>query len=199
MEGGYSFWSLLPKDDCLKNKYDILYRGPVMKITSSGNDTIYSISTNEISFALSIKEDIDFCNRVLIKTEHPKLFIYEGSKRNRLFNNDLKSKDILNLDIFTYLNSKFVYVEKHFRSEVESLYRNILKDKCELERQVLYNSLSIASLSPDEFAFNLMKKPGYIARIAGEVVHIIQCTPVEVQLFHDDNCYTQLPVTAGNQ
>ena len=134
MEGGYSFWSLLPKDDCLKNKYDILYRRPVMKITSSGNDTIYSISTNEISFALSIKEDIDFCNRVLIKREHPKLFIYEGSKRNRLFNNDLKSKDILNLDIFTYFNSKFVYVEKHFRSEVESLYRNILKDKCELER-----------------------------------------------------------------
>jgi len=33
---------------------------------------------------------------------------------------------INNLDIFTYINSKFVYVEKHIRTQINQLYRNIL-------------------------------------------------------------------------
>ena len=35
--------------------------------------------------------------------------------------------------------------------------------------------------SPDEFAYHLMKGPGYMSVIVGEVVHIIKCIPVEVK------------------
>ena len=64
---------------------------------------------------------------------------------------------------------------------------------------MIKNSLSIASISPDEFAYNIMEKPGYIARMAGEAVHIIKCTPVEVKLAHTKTCYMQLPVLTKNQ
>ncbi|XP_058789599.1 uncharacterized protein LOC131663305 isoform X1 [Phymastichus coffea] len=143
---------------------------------------------------------MSFCNRILITTEHPKLFIYERTQFNILYDNDIQTKQgILSYDLFTYFNSKFVYVKKHFRVEIKSLYIDILQQKCELERKVLYNSLSLASLSPDEIAYNIMEKPGYIARLAGEAVHIIQCTPTEVQLFHTDKCFSQLPVISSNE
>ncbi|XP_076545674.1 uncharacterized protein LOC143305528 [Osmia lignaria lignaria] len=140
MEGGHTFWSALPREDCLKTKYDVLYRGLVTKLTSNNREILYTIETTDISFALAAKGDIKTCNRILTKTEHPRLIIYKRTQNNILFDN-----------------------------------------------------------SPDEFAYNLMEKPGYIARIAGEVVHIIKCTPKEVQLLHTDKCYTQLPVTSGNQ
>lgn len=71
-----------------------------------------------------------------------------------------------NLDIFAYMNSKFVYVEKHIRHQMISLYHNVMQQKCELERQVITNALSYATLQPDEFAYRLMKGPGYMAVVA---------------------------------
>ena len=76
IQAGYSFWSLFPKDNCFKSSYDILYKGLVTKITTK-DEIIYTINSNGISFSLSTKGAIEVCNRMLIKTEHPKLFIYE--------------------------------------------------------------------------------------------------------------------------
>jgi len=42
-----------------------------------------------------------------------------------------------NLDIFAYVNSKFIYVEKHIRDQMTALYHDILIQKSELEKQVL--------------------------------------------------------------
>lgn len=68
-----------------------------------------------------------------------------------------------NLDIFSYTNSKFVYVEKHVKTQLTQLYRDIMEQKCALERQILQNALFLASIAPDEMAFRIMKGPGYIA------------------------------------
>jgi len=38
-----------------------------------------------------------------------------------------------------------------------ALYHDILTQKCERERQVLQNTLSIAALLPDEFAYWITK------------------------------------------
>lgn len=78
------------------------------------------------------------------------------------------------------------------------MYHDILIQRCNLERQVLQNALSIARKSPDEFAYNIMKGPGYMALLAGEVAHIIKCIPVDVKLIQTEECYDQLPVHLGN-
>lgn len=79
-----------------------------------------------------------------------------------------------------------------------ALYNDIIQQKCELERQVLQNTLSLATLLPDEFAFRLMKSPGYMAVAAGEVIHVVKCIPLEVVLRRTNSCFTDLPVTFRN-
>ena len=103
------------------------------------------------------------------------------------------------MDIFSYVNSKFVYVERHIRIEINRLYHDVLTQRCRLEQQVFRNTLTLATHAPDEFAYHLMKSPGYMSVTAGEVVHIIQCIPVEVKYRKTEECYLQLPVTRGNQ
>lgn len=55
------------------------------------------------------------------------------------------------------------------------------------------------TLLPDETAYAFMKQPGYMAVIAGEVIHLIKCTPVEVRLRSTEECYKELPVTYHNK
>lgn len=51
LEGGYTFWPLLPAVDCFQNQYDVLCRRPVTKITSPDQEKIFSISSDVVSFA----------------------------------------------------------------------------------------------------------------------------------------------------
>jgi len=44
-----------------------------------------------------------------------------------------------------------------------------------------------------------MKAPGYMALLAGEVIHIVKCVPVEVKLARTQECYDQLLVLRNNQ
>lgn len=203
MEGGHTFWDILPQGECFKNSFDVLYKGTAIKYFSDANhEIVYTLNSNEITFALAIKDKIMRCNREFIRTEHPKLLIAEkNSYLNKYqFDNDIvSSRNSVNLDLFTYVNSKFVYVEKHLRNQLNNLYLNLISEKCEIERKIIQNSLSIATLSPDEFAYNIMKKPGYIARLAGEVVHLIKCVPKTVKILHLKECYNQLPVLSGNE
>ena len=64
--------------------------------------------------------------------------------------------------------------------------------------KTLKNALAIATQAPDNFAYNLMKGPGYIAVTAGEVVHVIKCIPVEVMIQHGDECNAELKGMKGN-
>lgn len=200
LEGGQTFWNALPVDNCKFNRYDVLYEGMAKKIKDIGHSypqTVYTLSTQDITFALTKKSEQPACGHRLIRTEHPKLLIFETT-RGATF---AKPKPIAvgNLDIFAYVNSKFVYVEKHIRNQINQLYHDVLTQRCNLEQQVLTNALIIATQSPDEFAFHLMKGPGYMAVIAGEVVHIVKCIPVEVKVRRTQSCYHQLPVSRGNE
>jgi len=51
----------------------------------------------------------------MTQTEDPKLFILE-TQRGRTFKIRSKISKINNLDIFAYMHSKFVYIEKHIKN-----------------------------------------------------------------------------------
>jgi hypothetical protein len=38
-----------------------------------------------------------------------------------------------------------------------------------------------------------------MALIAGEVVHIVKCIPVQIKVRHTTECYSKLPVWQGNR
>ena len=87
---------------------------------------MYTINTYDISFSLNAVENIKFRDRIITKTEHSKLFIYEKTSVNILFNNDVSHQwDLINPDTFAYTNAKFVQVERHFGTQFKSLYLNI--------------------------------------------------------------------------
>lgn len=196
---GYTFWQIIPSDYCKFSHYDVLYEGKANKVSSKMDEKmeiIYSLSTRDITFALTQTGEELLCGFTLIKTEHPKLLILE-MKNGQSFTHRQKLLPE-NIDIFAYVNSKFVYVERHIRTQMNLLYRDVLKQRCDLERQVLKNALNLAIHSPEDFALQVMKKPGHMAVLSGEVIHIIKCTPVEVKVRHIQECYQQLPVMRGN-
>ena len=195
-DDGYTFWKPVPTKSCNFNQYDVLYEGLATKITGDDSPVIYSLTTQDITFALTKTKEQPLCGYTLLRTEHPKLFILETKQGQTFANKGTIPVD--NLDIFTYMNSKFVYVEKHIRHQMTSLYHNVMQQKCELERQVMTNALSFATLLPDEFAYSLMKSPGYMAVTTGEAVQIIKCIPVEVTVRPTKECYNELPVTVRN-
>lgn len=199
IEWGDTFWYNIPERPCKEDNYDVIYEGYANKITSQGDEsrTIYSVEKKDMTFALSARDELTVCQYELIRTEHPKLYINVRKDMNSLMKKPV-GISTHNMDIFAYINSKFVYVEKHFYSQMDNLYLNVLKQQCQLEQKVLKNALAIATQSPDIFAYYLMKEPGYTSVLAGEVVHIIKCQPVEVKVSTSDTCYNQLPVLRGN-
>uniref|UniRef100_A0ABD2X044 Uncharacterized protein n=1 Tax=Trichogramma kaykai TaxID=54128 RepID=A0ABD2X044_9HYME len=85
------------------------------------------------------------------------------------------------------------------KGQLKEMYYSIVKSKCELERQVIENTLPIASQNPAEVAHKIMKDLGYTGVVAGEVLHIIKCLRVETQIRPTDECYEQVPVIYNNE
>lgn len=82
-----------------------------------------SLNTQDIIFALTSVGRHEVCGYSLIRTEHPKLLIFETVRGTVVFKRQTRTS---NLDIFAYMNSKFVYVEKHIRTQINQLYHNIV-------------------------------------------------------------------------
>lgn len=199
-DDGYTFWKPMPTSSCNFHQYDVLYEGPATKVTDDitnlHSPTIYSLTTQDITFALTRTKEQPLCGYTLLRTEHPKLFILETKKGDTFAHRGSISVD--NLDIFAYVNSKFVYVEKHIRNQMTALYYNVMQQRCELEKEVIKNTLSFATFLPDEFAYRLMKGPGYMAVTAGEAIHIVKCIPVDVMVRKTKECFLELPITIRN-
>lgn len=200
MENGYTYWDSLSDDRCRFNNYQVLYEGLATRISDKSVgmlETVYALVSKDITFALGKKGTETVCGYEIITTEHPKLVIYE-MKGGSFFATKYLNSDS-NLDIFTYINSKFIYVERHVRAQMKSLYKDLLLHRCNLEREMLKNSLAIAMIAPDLFAYNFMKAPGYYAQIQGEVLYMIKCVPVEVGVLKAVECSQQLQVQKNGE
>lgn len=114
---------------CDFNHYDALYEGVAHKLTPNlkGDETpiVYTVTTKETTFALAKTTEFNLCGYLIVQTEHPKLFILE-TQRGRSFRTRTKVS-VDNLDIFSYVNSKFLYVEKHMKTQLTHLYRDIME------------------------------------------------------------------------
>ncbi|XP_043288198.1 uncharacterized protein [Venturia canescens] len=169
-DGENTFWDSRPRDNCKFYRYGILYNGIANKIRDVDSDvsrSLYSVTTTDVTFALTSRETHNICGYKVVSTEHPKLFVFETIPETSFAVHGKVS--VANLDIFAYVKSKFLYVERHIRQQMKSLYHDILNQQCDRERQILQNSLAIESQALDEFAFRLMKKPGYMALVAAKL------------------------------
>ncbi|CAD6215398.1 GSCOCG00011183001-RA-CDS [Cotesia congregata] len=117
-------------------KYAQLYHGPATKIIGQdGSPEVYSLTTEDIAFALVQRGFMKVCGHTVIKTEHPKLLIIVVKNQGHALSVEtIKTED---MDIFAYINSKFIYIEKFIRQQLQNLYHDVQVRRCELERSVL--------------------------------------------------------------
>lgn len=85
------------------------------------------------------------------------------------------------------------------KNQLTRLYKNIMTQKCALEKQVLENALSLSNIAPDEMAHHIMKAPEYTTVTAGEVIYIVKCIPVMCTIRQTEKCYDELPVNHENK
>lgn len=200
-ESGISFWDMIADASCEDLKYDDLYQGAAIKgqtiSRESTVNTIYAVHTGDAVFALEVTKLISVCKFTGYQTEHPRLVIVPKSGQNYWFTK--KAVTARNLDLFTFFNSKFVYVERHIKTQMESMYKHIMRRKCELENQVLQTQLAIAQYHPTEFALIRFKEPGFTVVPRGEVLYVIKCQAVEATIRKTDRCYNELPITYDNK
>lgn len=187
--------------DCETHEFIILYDGPASLITSNNYKTsrTYLVESDQIVFALQHIRSTYICNIPAIQTDHSQLTIITDS----LFFNYFKNKDIhpQNIDLVAYINTKLVYIDNRFKASITTLYTDLIQKQCELERKVLLHKLSLATYSLSEFAYHMGEGPGYTALKAGEIIYLLKCKPVEVEISSKKNaiCYDELPVIYNNK
>ena len=196
----YAYWSVEPTNTCKFDQFSVLFEGVGIKVSGESvhSPTVYfGNSSHQIKFGLAATGEEVLCGYKLIKTEHPDLYIIETTpERSFAVQRSLAIADIL---LSNYFNAKLAYLEGHVSSEIKSLYRDIINHQCQLERQILVNSLAIVQTQPDIFALTLMKEQGYTAIPAGEAAHILQCEAINCKPRDTDQCYLELPVTCNEE
>ncbi|QPB73972.1 nucleoprotein [Hymenopteran chu-related virus OKIAV147] len=195
---GHAFWAKPVPSPCGQSEYTMLYAGYSLRApinpmyNHSELNSVYTVSDQHYGFALAVKSSFRLCGFTIYHTEQPTLYIVDTTISGELPTDT--SKVTHDFDWSIYTNSKFVYLERHFSTEVTQMYNIVREQRCELERKMLEHSTMLAMLAPDEFAMTIMKRPGFIAYQAGEQLHIHECVPVDVTLWRTTECHKELSV-----
>jgi len=104
-------------------------------------------------------------------------------------------------DLIAYENITFVYIENFLKTTITSLYADLLTKQCELERKMLIQKLSLASYSLSEFAYAMAmgEGPGYTAINAREIIYLLKCKAVNVEINTLNTCFNELPIKYQNK
>ncbi|GLV33186.1 hypothetical protein CBL_10533 [Carabus blaptoides fortunei] len=147
-------------------------------------------------FAISLRSKDEVCGMHVWSTEHPKLMIVDNYQQSRLTGSLRKATEV---DLTAYTNSKFLYVEQAYKRAIDQLYADAVYRRCLLRREVLLNRLLTAPLTPNAVSAIIKNKLGYVGRMAGEVLYILQCIPRVEQIRQVTEYYHELPVKANNE
>lgn len=201
---GFLFWEE-PHNitKCNDNEeFTVLYQGistKVKDINQLDNHTFtsYIIQMESYDFQIGLNDKkVYLCGLPAYSTEHPKLKIIEKPKNQDFILKKDQSIYVKEVNLLTYINSKLVYLMRHTGDQINSLYQKFSKERCETENRIIRNLLTLATISPIDFAYEYNQGPGTTAIVRGEVVYLIKCQPVEVQvdMSNMERCYAEFPV-----
>lgn len=191
---GYTYWTTPEEEkECSPKTYTVLYEGPATMLDSRINDVqTVIVNSSDFIFAIEVKKDIVMCQSHAFSTEHPKIYVLYGPAHKFILSKTSPKR--FDVDQFLYINSKFVYIEKHFQGQIESLYKHLYGKICDLKHQQLSHLASLAYIDPEVFAWTYTGLPGISAVLGGEVVYLMQCHPRPMSYRPVSLCYLEIPV-----
>lgn len=198
-EYGYLFWDKLTPV-CPGKQHSMIYQGHAQKI-KQGNTTFVQMTHDGYDFQIKLAtKTAEVCGFMSYFTEHPQLFITVLSETTFRFPK-LEKVNSREINMLNYINSKLVYTMRHTKNEVDRLFRIFEKERCKMQNRISENMMTLAIVSPKEFAYQYFHEPGYTAVVRGEVVHVAKCNPVDVVPvpLNDGRCYNELQVSLSNQ
>lgn len=196
---GESAWNPLVLPDC--NRYTILYQGRghvVQHVNVTRPSKYLVIEEGDRVFALALGKADAVCGMRVWQTEHPRLMVTEVVINP--FPKKWAGKNIPeNIDLTAYVNSKFLYMEQSLKTTIDRTYAYTIHRRCLLRREILKNRLVLAPLSPNVISTLVKGQLGFVGKVAGEALYILQCTPRVVEIRREKACYAQLPVRVDNE
>lgn len=197
-ENGETYWTTPQQQRCEDTQVVVRYEGLATEIKeidqpSKGvNQTSYLIQSSDKVLWLTRRGEESLCGYTVVTTEHPRLLLYLSTQIASPFVR--RESDSHDLDMFMYINTKFVYYDKNIQKRMSEMYYDLAYQRCQLESQVLQGLMSSALKDPVQFARDYMQSPGYTAMRRNEVIHIIRCLPVDLPIYYSDRCYDEMPL-----
>lgn len=192
---GYTFWERLTDESCFKNKLELIYEGNISRIEEHIDNitTInYMIDTEKYLIMLEDKGFIEVCFNKFIRTQSAETYILQNHE------NFLKAKHVT-VDYTKYFSNKLTLVYKHLENEMKDNYLAYTKHDCENQISIIKQKIDLAYSAPEQFAFDLMG-PGFTGQLAGNVIHIIKCQPVEIKINpYPKICTQDIPILYHNE
>lgn len=195
---GEMFWNSESPDSCSPTSFIVLYEGPAYFYKTHLKQETMVVNNSRHAMAIGIVKQALVCHQHGYQTEHPKIFVVLQPLAHTQFFFQKSSLDPVDIDMFLYVNSKLVYLEQHVGKELISVYYHFHQRACEIKKQLLQHMIAIAVISPEEFAWLYYQRPGVTAMMRGEIIYVMECEMVPVQLRKPEKCYHELPVTVNN-
>lgn len=198
---GHVFWSSDSTALCQGSEdLDVIYEGPATKITENRGNVMavtYIMPINGYDISIESYDTQVKCQQYVIKTEQPKLYIIKKMP-NLPFKLRYKKIYEKNIDFYTFFNTKLSHAVRHINDNLKRTYNHIQLLRCEQKRESYFRFLTLAKMSPQDFAFDYYQGPGYTAVVSGEVIHLVKCKPVEVYAVTLEKCYNDIPIRYQN-
>ncbi|EFA11706.2 hypothetical protein TcasGA2_TC001793 [Tribolium castaneum] len=196
---GETVWNPVALPDC--DKYSVIFcgRGHIIRQVNDPQATSYLVvEQGDKVFALSLMKPDAVCGMRVWQTEHPKLLVTE-TEPELISRNWKQQVTTENIDLTVYINSKFLYMEQSLKTSIDRAYAYTIHRRCLLRREILKNRLVLAPLSPNVVSTLVKGQLGFIGKVAGEALYILQCVPRVVEIRREKGCYMELPVKVDNE